>query len=109
MIGKSHVETTGTTGTENAASIRVDRWQTMEFDVAYEVSANGDIVVEVANHEPGSGDWFEFDRIDTEADGHENVYQGSTTFPHVRVYADSGTLNDGDVEEIALSVRLTSS
>lgn len=105
-IRRTVSDTTEVAGSDNAAELQIGLAMARDFDVYYDVSANGDIVIEVTEEaDPAAGDWKEHDTIDTADDGQENIVQASTMFERVRAYADGVDFADADVDEITIASR----
>lgn len=88
-------------GTGGGVSKRLD-YHLPEVDVYYNVSAGGDIHIDVT---PDGTNWRRFHTETVATGGGEDVIQFSTVFAGVRVYADSNDFADGDVDRIEMAFR----
>lgn len=95
------VDTTELAGEQNAAELNLGDVRT-QFDIHYEVSVAGTIVVELSSD---GNNWKNAEALESASGGESNVRSFDTAFQYARTYADGNDFNDGDITEIELVGR----
>lgn len=102
-VTRGPVKTDSGTGANLSGGVQLDLENTYsEFDLHWDVSIDGNIIVEVS---PDNSAWRPLKTIDTTGQNVTTQSNIVTNYQYVRAYADGGTFADSDVNLIEISAK----